>query len=167
EMTRLSLFPRTAPAHPARGMGQGDPDWAPATWALMIAMWGTMMVAMMGPSAAPAILLYGRVRRRAEAQGQGSGVGPTGAFAAAYLVVWLAFAVCAALAQWTLQPTGLLSAEAMASQSRWLSAALLAAAGLYQLSPLHSGCLNQCRSPAQFLSRHWRPGLGGAVRLGL
>jgi predicted metal-binding membrane protein len=52
------------------------------------------------------------------------------------------------------------------SQSRWLSGAVLAAAGLYQLSPLKNVCLSHCRSPAAFLSRHWRPGALGAVRLG-
>ena len=44
---------------------------------------------------------------------------------------------------------------------------MLIAAGLYQLSPLKSACLRQCRSPAEFLTRHWRPGVGGAVRLGI
>jgi predicted metal-binding membrane protein len=38
---------------------------------------------------------------------------------------------------------------------------------LYQLSPFKSACLRQCRSPAQFLSRHWRPGVAGALRLGV
>jgi predicted metal-binding membrane protein len=33
-------------------------------------MWATMMVAMMLPSAAPTILLYGRVVRQAERKGQ-------------------------------------------------------------------------------------------------
>src|SRR5205823_4167802 len=28
-------------------------------------------------------------------------------------------------------------------------------------------CLNQCRSPAEFLSRNWRPGAAGAMRLGI
>jgi predicted metal-binding membrane protein len=45
--------------------------------------------------------------------------------------------------------------------------ALLLAAGIYQLSPLKSACVDYCRSPAQFISRHWRSGWAGAVRLGL
>ena len=40
-------------------------------------------------------------------------------------------------------------------------------AGLYQLSPLKSACLAQCRSPAEFLARNWRPGRLGAFRLGI
>jgi predicted metal-binding membrane protein len=55
----------------------------------------------------------------------------------------------------------------MGSRSRWLSAGVLAAAGLYQLSPLQGVCLSHCRSPAAFLSRYWRPGPLGAVRLGV
>ena len=54
----------------------------------------------------------------------------------------------------------------MGSQSRWLSGAVLIAAGLYQLSPLKHACLAHCRSPASFLSRHWRPHALGALRLG-
>src|SRR5437868_9219786 len=48
-----------------------------------------------------------------------------------------------------------------------LASALLIAAGLYQLSPLKSACLRQCRSPAEFLSRNWRPAAVGAMRLGV
>jgi predicted metal-binding membrane protein len=55
----------------------------------------------------------------------------------------------------------------MALDNRFAQGAVLVAAGVYQLSPLKSACLSQCRSPAQFISRHWRPGTGGAVRLGL
>ena len=54
----------------------------------------------------------------------------------------------------------------IARQPRLPRRALLIAAGLYQLSPLKRACLGECRSPAQFLSRHWRPGVGGALRLG-
>jgi predicted metal-binding membrane protein len=50
--------------------------------------------------------------------------------------------------------------------SRWLSAGVLIAAGLYQLSPLKALCLAHCRAPASFLSQHWRPGAAGALRLG-
>ena len=48
----------------------------------------------------------------------------------------------------------------------WLGFALIAA-GLYQLSPLKDACLSRCRSPALFLSRHYRPGPSGAFRVGV
>ena len=43
---------------------------------------------------------------------------------------------------------------------------VLIAAGLYELSPVKQACLRKCRSPVGFLVKHWRPGLGGAFRLG-
>jgi predicted metal-binding membrane protein len=121
---------------------------------------------MMTPSAAPTVLLYGWIYRHAQAQGREQGLAPTWAFAAGYLLVWLGFALAAVGLHWGLERTGLLSPAMMGSQSKWLSAAVLIAAGLYQLSPLQGACLNHCRSPAHFLSRHWRPGAAGAVRLG-
>jgi predicted metal-binding membrane protein len=130
-------------------------------------MWAAMMVAMMTPSAAPAILLYGRVRAQAGTQGRGAGIAPAGAFVAGYLAVWLAFSFAAAALQWGLERGALLSPLSMGSQSRWLSAAVLAATGAYQLSPLKNVCLTECRSPTGFLTRHWRPGTAGAVRLGV
>jgi len=142
-------------------------DWDAAVWALTLAMWITMMVAMMTPSAAPAILLYARVHRQAAAQDRAQGLAPSSVFAAGYLLVWLAFSIAAAAAQWGLQRAGLVSAAMLSSESRWLTAGLLIAAGLYQLSPLQSVCLSHCRSPALFLSRHWRPGQLGALRLGV
>jgi len=103
-----------APAMPA--------TWTPALWALMIAMWWTMMVAMMTPSAAPTILLYARVHRHAVAKGPArDDLAPTGAFVAGYLLVWLGFSVAAAVLHWALERIGIVSAMTMGSQSRWLS----------------------------------------------
>lgn len=141
--------------------------WGFATWALMIAMWWIMMIAMMTPSAAPTVLLYAHVHRTALARGQMyDELAPTGAFAAGYLLVWLGFAAGATALHWALERAGLVSTMMMGSRSRWLSGALLIAAGLYQLSPLKNLCLAQCRAPASFLARHWRPHAWGALRLG-
>jgi predicted metal-binding membrane protein len=182
EMTTLSLFPHKAAALAAAssmpgmegmpgmvmdGMAMAPATWNPGRWALTVAMWGIMMVAMMTPSAAPTVLLYARVHRHAQAQGAAARLAPAWAFAAGYLLVWLAFSVAAAALYWGLERSGLVASATMGSRSRWLSAAVLAAAGLYQLSPLQRLCLNHCRSPAAFLSRHWRPGPRGAVRLGV
>lgn len=171
DMTRLALFPHQHAADMA-GMDMGDmamapPSWQPATWALIIAMWWIMMIAMMSPSAAPTILLYARVHRHALEQGRDrEELAPTGAFVVGYLLVWLGFSVGAAFLHWLLERTGTISAMTMGSQSRWLSAAILIAAGVYQLSPLKHACLAHCRTPASFLSRHWRPHASGALRLG-
>jgi len=160
-MTSLTLFP-----HRLAGMAMAAAPWPWATWALMLAMWWTMMVAMMAPSAAPTILLHARVHRHAQATGGDARPAPSGAFAAGYLLVWLGFSVAATLIYWLLERGGLVAAMSMGSGSRWLSAGLLGAAGLFQLSPLKQNCLAHCRSPASFLARHWRPGTIGALRLG-
>jgi len=170
DMTSVSLFPHKAaqPMAQMPGMAMRPAAWSAGAWALTIAMWWTMMLAMMAPSAAPTILLYARVRGHAVAQGQAAaGLARTGAFAAGYLLIWLGFSVAAAGLYWALERIGLVSAATMGSQSKWLSAAVLIAAGLYQLTPLQSACLSHCRSPAAFLSQHWRPGVAGAVRLGM
>jgi predicted metal-binding membrane protein len=150
-----------------RGAETHPQAWSAGFFALSVGMWWTMMVAMMVPSAAPTILLYGQVRRRASSQGQTADLAPIGIFAGAYLVVWLGFSLLAVLAQWALQRNGLVSPDGMASRSRWLSASVLIGAGLYQLSPLQNACLSHCRSPAAFLSRHWQAGTWGALRLGV
>lgn len=176
EMTTLALLPHreampavgamSTMAMPASGMGSMPVAWSPGYWALVIAMWWTMMIAMMAPSAAPAILLHARVQRHAQAQGRTDhAAAANGMFAAGYFLVWLAFSVAATALQLLLQHNGMLSTM-MGSQVQWLSGSLLLLTGLYQLSPLKNTCLSHCRSPAHFLSRHWRPGLPGAVRLG-
>ncbi len=126
--------------------------------AALVVMWWLMMVAMMLPSAAPAVLLYSRVRK---IRGGDQAIAQTWVFLGGYLLVWLLFSVAAAMAQ------SLLTGPSMALDSRLAQGAVLLAAGLYQLSPLKSSCVRQCRSPAEFLTRHWRSGWSGAVRLGV
>jgi predicted metal-binding membrane protein len=170
QMTTLSLFPHQHPtdAMPAMDTFSAAGSWGAAGWTLMIAMWWIMMAAMMTPSATPAILLYARIYRHSSVQSRRQyTVAPTGVFAAGYLLVWLAFSVAAASLHWALQHAGLISPMMMTTQSRWLSGAVLIATGIYQLSPLKRICLVHCRTPAPFLSRHWRPNLAGALRLGV
>jgi len=168
--TGMSPFAMTTWHLPAFAGETGSPAqgrWPPAAWLVMLAMWWVMMIAMMAPSAAPMILLYGRVVRHGQPRGAtGDALVPAGAFAAGYLAVWLAFSAAATALQWALERAGLMHAAWMASNSATLSAALLIAAGTYQLSPLKTACLSQCRSPMAFLSRRWRPGRLGALRMG-
>ena len=124
----------------------------------LVAMWWLMMLAMMLPSATPAILLYARVR---QARGDAA-IAQTGMFLAGYLAVWFVFSIVAALTQSLVADT-----SSMAIQSNAAINTLLILAGVYQVSPFKSACVSQCRSPGQFISRHWRPGWDGAVRLGV
>ena len=130
----------------------------PPPLSALVVMWWLMMVAMMLPSAAPAILLYARVRER---RNGGAPVAQSWVFLAGYLAVWLFFSILAASAQ------RLIAGPSMMLGNRWAEGALLIAVGVYELTPLKNACLTRCRSPAEFLTRHWRSGWTGAVRLGL
>jgi len=156
DMTTLSLFPHRQ----ADVMGEMD-----SAWPVVVAMWWVMMIAMMTPSAAPLVLLYGLVLRRHAAPGRNAYL-PSLLLLSGYLAVWLAFSVAAAALQKALQPAGLLSGMMLWSRSAALSSIVLAAAGVYQLSNLKHACLAQCRSPVRFLTEYWRPGLFGSFVLG-
>ena len=138
-------------------------QWRGVDVALMFLMWVVMMVAMMVPSALPAILLYAAVVRRLS-PARPAGV-QTGAFIAGYVIAWTAFCVGATALQWALVRMALLS-PGMMSSSVVLGAALLIAAGLYQWSPAKDVCLKHCQAPLVFIASQWRPGAGGAVRMG-
>jgi predicted metal-binding membrane protein len=136
----------------------------------MFLMWWLMMIAMMLPSAAPVALLHAGLTRQGLARTEPDApahrlLAATSAFIAGYLVMWGAFSLVAAIAQWALERAGLLSAMMM-STSGLLGAGLLLAAGVWQLTPLKAACLRHCRSPLSFLSGNWRPGIGGAFRMG-
>ena len=130
----------------------------------MLAMWAVMMAAMMLPSAAPMILLYGSIARGRSAKGEevpGSAV-----FAAGYTVVWAAFSVVAVALQFGLEAAALLS-PMMETTSIVLTATLLIAAGVYQWTPLKQACLTRCRSPLEFVLTQWREGRRGALTMGV
>ncbi|MFZ0488207.1 MAG: DUF2182 domain-containing protein [Arenicellales bacterium] len=126
-------------------------------------MWTIMMVGMMLPSAAPAILLYGSlVKKNRE---RGSMLPAAWIFALGYLAVWAGFSLSATLLQAVLQGNGLLS-PMMASSSSRLNGLLLVVAGVYQWLPAKDACLEKCRDPLQFLLFRWRPGPTGALWMG-
>jgi predicted metal-binding membrane protein len=151
----------------ARGMlDMAMPDmepWSMPELAGLVAMWLVMMIAMMLPSAAPMLLLFAATQRE---RSRASGPSPVAAFAAGYVLVWAAFSVAAAMLQAALQARMLLS-SALSVTSAGAGAAVLALAGLYQLTPLKSACLAHCQSPLGFLLGHWREGLRGALAMGL
>ena len=165
--TGMSVFNMTTFAFPPPVRPGLTEAWGAGYWALMLAMWWVMMIATMIPSAAPMILLYARVSRHAQSKGQmADGVLPTFVFALGYLVAWLGFSTLATAAQWALERAGLLHQMLMWSTSATLTGVLLIAAGAYQFTPFKTVCLQHCRSPADYLSRHWRAGRAGAFRLG-
>ncbi len=48
-----------------------------------------------------------------------------------------------------------------------IAGAVIALAGIYQLTPLKRVCLRSCRTPLSFVMHHWHKGAGGAVRMGI
>ena len=90
-------------------MGGGQIMLMPAAWttgyaALIFLMWAIMMMAMMLPSAAPAILL---VTALARARGIGNGAPTAGLFASGYVLVWVGFSLAATALQLSLDRGGL------------------------------------------------------------
>ena len=146
------------------GMPMEPMPWSTFYATLVFTMWWVMMIAMMVPSAAPMVMLFTAIKRK-----QAASVNPSveaWIFLGGYLLIWAGFSLIAALAQWGLERAGLLS-MAMANTSAVLGGVVLLAAGLYQFTPVKTACLRYCQSPVLFLSRHWRPGAAGALRMGL
>lgn len=138
--------------------------WTLVDGLFLFLMWAVMMVGMMLPGAAPMTLLYAGMVRKAERQG--TPMPSTAFFVIGYLAMWGLFSVGATVLQWGLHETALLS-PMMVSKSSILGGGLFILAGLYQLTPWKSVCLDHCRSPAHFFAQHWRPGGLGAFHLGL
>jgi len=158
----------------ASGTGMAESGMAemmrPAVWsggyaALVFLMWWVMMIAMMLPSVASVVLLYSALIRR----GEGSAGAPrlAGVFLGGYLSAWAFFSLLATGAQWFLELRGIVSPMGMALTSNLLGAAVLVAAGAYQLTPWKQSCLQHCQSPLKYLTEHRRPGLRGALRMGI
>ena len=138
--------------------------WSAHYFLMMFLMWAIMMVGMMLPSVAPTVLIYAAIARKA-ATGN-TPVAPTGAFISGYVVIWIAFSLFATTAQWALDQAALLS-PMMVSNSVGLGAVLIVTAGIYQWLPIKDKCLQQCRSPVDFITSHWQKGMTGAFRMGL
>ncbi|MFI5279292.1 MAG: DUF2182 domain-containing protein [Gemmatimonadales bacterium] len=134
-----------------------------ADWLALFVMWAVMMIVMMLPSAAPVIrTVLLDYRRRGGPQARAK----AGLFGAGYLIAWTGFSALAATAQVALRRAALLNAE-MTSRSVALTGTILVVAGAYQWLPVKKACLSHCRSPLDFLMRHWRAGKRGAFAMGL
>ena len=129
-----AMAPDTSmPGMEMRSAEMASPSDAAAYLASAFVMWFLMMIAMMLPSAAPMIMLYGGLARAAR-EGQAV-LATTSIFAGAYLTVWGGFSALAALAQWQLVRSGAVSEINLAFGDQRVCGALLIAAGLYQATP--------------------------------
>jgi len=128
---------------------------------MLLTMWLLMSVAMMLPTAAPAILTFADLAERACATERH--LSPP-AFIAGYLLVWVAFAIFATLTQLGLSRATLALPAAVPALTL---TALLLLAGAYQFAPLKHACLTKCRNPMTYFLAHWREGAHGALTMGL
>jgi predicted metal-binding membrane protein len=137
--------------------------WSAEKLAMTFLMWSIMMVGMMLPSAAPAILLFSRMARsRTSVLGR---VATTPVFVSGYLAIWTTFSLVATVLQIWMEQIRLLT-PMLASASTDMTGGLLIMAGLYQWMPAKYACLEHCRSPLQHFLFHWKSGLSGAFRMG-
>ena len=118
--------------------------------------WSVMMTAMMLPSALPMIGLYAATQRNASAALKAVRVG---SFTLMYLGLWALTGVPVYFASVALGAMG-------DGTLAYVVAAVLIAAGIFQLSPLKHVCLRHCRSPLGFLFGHWREGWDGGLAMG-
>jgi len=137
-----------------RGMDAGPgTDLDGLGWFLGI--WVTMTAAMMLPSAAPTVLVYAHFSRSRRA----------GTFVAGYLVAWTLYGLAAYGAYRIVAGAGFGWLD-WQREGPYAAGAAIAAAGLYQLTPLKEACLRRCRGPLGYLVRGWREGTAGALRMG-
>ena len=147
-------------------MGPTQISWTPFEAASVLVMWGAMMVAMMLPTAAPAVLTYAWIGRQRSSQSRPF-VG-TAWFVAGYLLAWSGVALAATAVQWCFGQAGWF--DPTTGRGHGLFAGLIfLAAGLYQLTPVKDRCLRLCQAPMRLLQRHggYREDRGGALRLGV
>jgi predicted metal-binding membrane protein len=136
----LAVLAWVATVRQASGMGIAAGTMGMA-FPLFLAMWVTMMAAMMFPSVAPTATLWARSITRGS-NGTVRAWRIT-SFLSGYLIAWAGYGVVAFAA--------FVGAERLVDLSPRgavvLGSAIFAVAGLYQLTPLKDTCLKHCRSP--------------------
>jgi predicted metal-binding membrane protein len=136
----------------------GLPVWA--ALGLFLIAWQVMIAAMMLPSSLPLISLFFHA-----ASSQPAPARVKAAFLSGYTAVWttfgaLAFAGDAALhfvvGRWPW----------LAVRPWLIGGGVLVLAGAFQFSALKDKCLDECRHPGAYMLKHYRRGVGAALRMG-
>jgi predicted metal-binding membrane protein len=147
------------------GMDAG-PGTDPGTLGFWVTAWVVMMAAMMFPSIAPMVVMHARIEEGKRRQGREAQSGTTILFVAGYLLTWTA----AGLIGYTIIQAGQELSLGFLSWDRagpYVAGGVIAAAAIYQLTPLKDACLKRCRSPMMFILTAWQPGRIGALRMGV
>jgi len=111
--------------------------------------WLLMIVAMMLPTTLPLLEKFRRMTL-----GRSDATLLFAWLVAGYVVVWLGFGIVAHAADRLLLDAA--ARTSLLATHGWIAgAAVIAAAGIFQFTPLKYRCLEQCRTPMSFLMRHW------------
>lgn len=133
-----------------------------ASFAIFLMTWVVMMAAMMFPAFAPVVLVYSQYTRPRTRRWPLLAA----AFVAGYLTIWSVVGVGAYALTVLLVPLIAATSIVQAAPQVFLGA-VIGAAGLYQLTPLKDAMLAHCRSPFHWLFRGFRPGVRGALLMGI
>ncbi len=142
----------------------GSRAWSLHDFWMLLTMWAVMMIAMMTPSVLPMVSMYVCVNKSKRHQGQA--YTPTLVFLTGYLLAWIIFSVIISVVQYPMHWYGVLN-PMMTSRSYLFSGLVLLIAGIYQWTPWKNACLEQCRSPLNYLMTCWREGYAGALHMGV
>jgi predicted metal-binding membrane protein len=137
---------------------RGSPGTDLGALGWFVGIWIVMMAAMMLPAASPTVALYARMTRQ-------GGLRRPLVFTSGFLVVWGATGI-AAYGLFALGRHALGAELTWEGGGRWFAGGLLAAAAVYELTPLKDGCPGKCRSPFGSLTGAWRDGVRGAGAMG-
>jgi predicted metal-binding membrane protein len=109
-----------------------------------------MVAAMMLPTTFPLLAVYSRITQRRADRSLLIGL-----VVAGYLSAWAGFGLAAHAADLALHR--LVLAPPWLTFNGWtIGAVVIAAAGLFQFSPLKFRCLEKCRTTLSFVIEHWR-----------
>src|SRR5215208_2322169 len=147
------------------GMDAG-PGTDPGGLGFWVTAWVVMMAAMMFPSIAPLVVMHARIEEGKRRDGKTVEAGSTALFVCGYLLTWTA----AGLVGYAIIELGQALSLDFLSWDRagpYVAGGVIAAAAVYQLTPLKEVCLRPCRNPMMFLLSRWRPGRLGALRMGV
>jgi predicted metal-binding membrane protein len=146
-----------------RGMDAG-PGTDLGTLGWYVGVWVTMMAAMMLPSALPMVLLFDRMSH--ERARRWNRLGSTSLFVASYLAAWTLYGL-AAFGVYRVIAVLHIRFLAWDHSGPYVAGAVIALAGVYELTPLKAICLRHCRSPLHHVFGAWKNGRLGAVRMGV